>query len=82
MDLAPFFATAVGIAAYRGVISPLAAKYRTWRDGSRVHVARRDWRGVYVPDLGVKRGERLFWLAYAGFVVVAGAIGWTVMVPA
>ncbi|NNG59796.1 hypothetical protein [Sphingomonas paucimobilis] len=82
MDLTPILATAVGIAAYRGIVSPAAVKYRTWRNGPRVQVARRNWRGVYVPDLGVKRGERLFWLAYAGIVVVAGAVGWTIMVPA
>lgn len=81
VDLTPILATAVGIVAYRGVVSPAAAKYRAWRDGPRIQVARRNWRGVYVPDLGVKRGERMFWIAYAGFIVVAGAVGWTVMVP-
>ena len=82
VDLTPILATAAGIVAYRGVVSPAAAKYRAWRDGPRVQVARRNWRGVYVPDLGVKRGERLFWLAYAGFIVMAGAIGWTVLLTA
>lgn len=82
MDLKPILATAIGIALFRGVVSPLSARYLAWRDGPRLHVARRNWRGVYVPDLAVKRGERLLWLAYAGIVVVAGAVGWTIMVPA
>jgi len=49
------------------------------RDGPRVQIARRNWRGVYVPDLNVKRGERLFWLAYLGIVAVGLAALWTTM---
>jgi hypothetical protein len=82
VDLQPILATAVGIAAYRAVASPLASRYRSWRDGPRVQVARRNWRGVYVPDLAIRRGERTLWLAVGGFVVVAGMVGWTIMVPA
>lgn len=80
VDATPIIATALGIIAYRGIVSPLAGRYRTWRDSPRVQIARRNWRGVYVPDLGVKRGERLFWLAYGCIAVMAGAVGWTIMV--
>lgn len=82
VDLKPIIAVTVGIAIFRGIVSPLIARYLAWRDGPRESVARRNWRGVYVPDLTVKRGERMFWLAYLGFVIVAGAVGWTIMVPA
>lgn len=82
MDLKPILATTVGIALYRGVVSPLIERYLAWRNGPRVQVARRDWRGVYVPDLRVKRGERIVWLVYLGIVVLGLAIGWTIMVPA
>ena len=82
MDLKPILAVTIGIAVFRGIVSPLLARYLEWRNGPRVQVARRDWRGVYVPDLNVKRGERLFWLVYLGLVVLGLAIGWTVMVPA
>ena len=79
VDMTAILATALGIAAYRGVVSPVAKRYRTWRDGPRVQIARRNWRGVYVPDLNVKRGERLFWLAYLGIVAVGLAALWTTM---
>lgn len=81
MDLKPLIATTVGIALFRGVVSPLLDRYFRWRNGPRVAVARRNWRGVYVPDLAVKRGERIFWLGYLAIVVLGLAIGWTVMVP-
>ena len=81
MDLKPILAVSVGIAVFRGIVSPLVARYLTWRDGPRVQAARRNWRGVYVPDLNVKRGERMFWLAYLGIVAVGVAVGWTIMVP-
>ena len=80
MDLKPIIAVSVGIALYRGVIAPLLQRYRGWRDGDRVQVARRDWRGIYIPDLRVKRAEQLFWLAYLALVVVGLAVGWTIMV--
>lgn len=79
MDLKPILAVTVGIAIFRGVVSPLIVRYLAWRDGPRVPVARRNWRGVYVPDLNVKRGERIFWLAYLGIVVLGLSIGWTIM---
>jgi hypothetical protein len=82
MDLQPILATTVGIAMYRGVVSPLLARYLAWRNGPRVPVARRNWRGVYVPDLSVTRGERIFWLVYLGIVGLGLAIGWTIMIPA
>mgnify|MGYP003580468325 CR=1 FL=1 len=81
MDLKPIIAASVGIAIYRGIISPLIARYLGWRNGPRVQVARRNWRGVYIPDLNVKRGERAFWLAYLSMVALGLAIGWTIMVP-
>ena len=81
MDLKPILAASVGIALYRGVVSPLIERYLAWRNGPRIQVARRNWRGVYVPDLHVRRGERIFWLVYLGIVALGLAIGWTVMVP-
>ena len=81
MDLKPILAVTVGVAIYRGIVSPMLARYFAWRDGPRVQTARRNWRGVYVPDLNVRRGERIFWLAYLGIIVLGLAIGWTVMVP-
>lgn len=80
MDLKPIIAVSVGIALYRGIVCPLLDRYRGWRSGDRVQVARRNWRGVYVPDLRVKRAEQLFWLAYLALVAVGLAVGWTVMV--
>lgn len=82
VDLKPILAVTVGIAIFRGIVSPMAARYVTWRNGPRVQVARRNWRGVYIPDLNVKRGERVFWLVYLGIVMVGLAVGWTIMVPA
>ncbi len=81
VDLKPILAASIGIAIYRGIVSPLLARYLTWRNGPRVQVARRNWRGVYVPDLNVKRGERIFWLAYLGVATIGLAVGWTIMVP-
>jgi hypothetical protein len=80
VNLQPILATSLGIAIYRGVVSPLIARYLAWRNGPRVQVARRNWRGVYVPDLGVKRGERLFWLSVLAFVALGAAVDWTIMV--
>lgn len=82
MDLKPILATTLGIAIFRGIVSPLLARYFAWRNGPREQVARRNWRGVYVPDLNVRRGERIFWLSVIGFVVLGSTVGWTVMVPA
>jgi hypothetical protein len=82
MDLKPIIATSIGIAIYRGIVSPLLDRYFKWRNGPRIQVARRNWRGIYVPDLYVKRGERLFWLGYLSFAVFGLAVGWTIMVPA
>lgn len=80
MDLKPILAVSVGIAIFRGIVSPLVARYLAWRDGPRVQTARRNWRGTYVPDLNVKRGERTFWIVYLVIVVLGLAIGWTLMV--
>lgn len=79
MDLKPIIAVSVGIAVYRGIVCPLLDRYRGWRSGNRVQVARRNWRGVYVPDLRVKRAEQMFWLIFLGIVAIGLAIGWTVM---
>lgn len=79
MDLKPLLAVSVGIALFRGVVSPIIAKYLSWRNGSRIQVARKNWRGIYVPDLNVQRGERIFWLAYLAIVAVGLAVGWTIM---
>jgi len=81
MDLKPILAVAVGIAIFRGIVSPALEKYLTWKVGPRTQVARRNWRGVYVPDLAVKRGERIFWLMFLGIVTLGLAVGWTIMVP-
>ncbi|MEE8612465.1 MAG: hypothetical protein V3V60_07800 [Sphingomonas aquatilis] len=80
MDLKPLLAATIGIAIFRGVVSPMIARYLAWKNGPRIQVARRNWRGVYVPDLTVKRGERIFWLVYLGIVALGLAIGWTIMV--
>lgn len=80
MDLKPILAASVGIALYRGIVSPLLDRYIRWRNGPRIQVARRNWRGIYVPDLAVKRGERIFWLVYLAIVCLGLAIGWTIMV--
>jgi hypothetical protein len=80
VDLKPILAASVGIALYRGIVSPLLDRYIRWRNGPRIQVARRNWRGIYVPDLAVKRGERIFWLAYLAIVCLGLAIGWTIMV--
>jgi len=79
VDLRPILAATIGVAIYRGILSPLIARYLGWRNGPRTQVARRNWRGIYVPDLNVKRGERIFWLAYLALVALGLAIGWTVM---
>jgi hypothetical protein len=55
VNLQPVLAASVGIAIYRGIVSPLIERYLAWKSGPRVQVARRNWRGVYVPDLHVKR---------------------------
>jgi hypothetical protein len=78
-DLKPIIAVSVGIAVFRGIVTPLLARYLAWRNGPRVQIARRDWRGVYVPDLNVERGERVFWPAYLRVVALGLAIGWRVM---
>jgi len=79
VDLKPILAASVAIAIYRGIVSPLLDRYFAWRNGPRVQVARRNWLGVYVPDLSVRRGEQLFWLIYLGLVALGGAVAWTVM---
>lgn len=80
VTLMPILAATVGVALFRGVIAPLVTRYLNWRDGPRVQTARRNWRGIYVPDLNVKRGERMFWLAYLAIVAIGFAVGWTIMV--
>ncbi|MAM37242.1 MAG: hypothetical protein CL949_01760 [Erythrobacter sp.] len=82
MDLKSIIAVSVGIAIYRGIVCPLLNRHRGWRGGDRVQVARRNWRGIYVPDLRVKRAEQMFWLAFLGIVGAGLAVGWTVMVSA
>jgi hypothetical protein len=66
-DLKPIIAVSVGIAVFRGIVTPLLARYLAWRNG------------VYVPDLNVERGERVFWPAYLRVVALGLAIGWRVM---
>lgn len=60
-----------GVALYRGLVVPLLERYRTWKAGPRDIVARRSWRGTYVPDLAVKRGERAVTIAWVVFVLAA-----------
>jgi hypothetical protein len=81
VNLMPILATSVGIAIYHGLVSPLIGRYRGWRNGPRVQTARPNWRGVYVPDLTLKRTERMFWVCCIAFFVLGLAIAWTVMVP-
>lgn len=80
VNLRPVIATSIGIALFRGIVSPMMTRYLQWRNSSRVLVARRNWRGVYVPDLHVKRGERIFWMAWLAIVAVGAAVGWKIMV--
>lgn len=80
VNLAPIIATSIGIMLYRGVLVPALGKYRAWRDGPRVRTARRNWRGVYVPDLTIKRIERLCIAFVVGVILFGVAVSWTVMV--
>jgi hypothetical protein len=80
MDLKPILATSLGTAIYRGAVSPLIQRYLAWRNGTGVQIARRNWRGVYVPDVQVERGEWLFWLTVLAFVALGAAVDWTLMV--
>lgn len=80
VNLAPIIATSIGIMLYRGVLVPALGKYRAWRDGPRVRTARRNWRGVYVPDLIIKRIERLCIAFVVGVILFGVAVSWTVMV--
>ena len=80
MDLKPILATSIGIAIYHAVVAPLIERYIRWKKGPRVQVARRNWRGVYVPDLMIKRVDRLLWLSVICFIGLGFAIGWTIMV--
>ena len=80
VDLTPIIVTSISIALYRGVAAPSISKYRAWRDGPRVRTARRNWRGVYVPDLTIKRIERLCVALVVGVVLFGVAVCWTVMV--
>jgi hypothetical protein len=83
VNFAPIIAASIGIALYGGLIVPLRIRYRKWRDDPRrPKTAQRNWRGVYVPDLAIIRMQRLFWLAYVGFIVFGLWIGWMIMVPA
>lgn len=79
MILNSVIATSLGIAIYRGAVSPLLTRYHNWKVSGRVSIARRNWRGVYVPDLGIKRVERTFWLALTCFVVLGIAVTWTAL---
>ena len=81
VNLAPIIATSIGIMLYRGVLVPALGKYRAWRDGPRIRTARRNWRGVYVPDLTIKRIERFGILLVLALFVCGAAVGWTIMVP-
>jgi hypothetical protein len=80
VDLKPILATSIGIAIYHAVVAPLIERYLKWKKGPRVQIARRNWRGVYVPDLTIKRVERLLCMGLIGFIGLGFAIGWTIMV--
>ena len=57
----------VALAAFgRGlVVDPLLERYHRWRDDpNRIKTARRNWRGVYVPDLALKRVKAAIFIAW------------------
>jgi len=57
-----FFSLVLGC-ALANVIRAYWARYQAWKgDPNRVKTARKNWRGVYVADLGLQRAERaIFW---------------------
>lgn len=60
--LAPLLAAALTQVLMR----PALTRYIAWKaNPARVQVARRNWRGHYVPDLMIKRCERAFWISLA-----------------
>lgn len=51
--------TGLGIFLASAVVLPAWDKYKAWKnDPLREKVARRNWRGQWVPDLGLIRMER------------------------
>ncbi len=81
VNIASIVATSIGIALFRALVEPALRNYRTWKIGPRTRVARRNWRGLYVPDLMIIRTERVLWFAIIVLIVTGMAVGWTVMVP-
>lgn len=62
-----YITTALGIALANAIGFPVANRYIAWkRDPSRERVARRNWRGYYVPDLSILRTERALWIVLIG----------------
>lgn len=73
-------ATSLGIflAAFIGL--PLMDQYSAWKaDPAREKIARRNWRGVYVPDLRIIRVERALKAFGALFLMAGMAINFIVM---
>lgn len=71
-------ASALSIFILNAFVFPIWNHYREWKHGPREIVARRNWRGHYVPDLTIIRFERaLKWsvvLFYLFGVFVLGVI--------
>jgi hypothetical protein len=71
MELMSIATLIAGVALFRGLVVPMLERYQAWKQGPRELVALRNWRGVYVPDLAVKRGERAVAIAWVVFVLAA-----------
>lgn len=71
-------ASSLGIFIAAAFVMPAIDRYRAWKNGPREIVARRNWRGQYIPDLTFIRIERAFWsfwiLLYGSGLVVLGVI--------
>lgn len=78
--LPPAVTNAIGIFIAVAFVTPLLNRYQAWKhDPQRERVYRRNWRGVFVPDLIIIRTERGLWTAFALFVMLGLAINWVIM---
>jgi len=70
-----YISTGIGIALANAIGFPAVTRYRAWKtDPNRDRLCRRNWRGEYVPDLGIIRTERALWTLLA-MVVLFGLVG-------
>ncbi len=62
--------TAVGIFFCTAFVFPMEKRYKEWKASDREIIARRNWRGQYVPDLTLIRCERaLKWSVISLFLL-------------